>query len=142
MAILNYSTKIDPFKTIGEIQSCLVKHGALVITVIYEHQLPVSLTFKIEIDGRYILFELPCNFMGVLNAMNNDKKVPRAMCTKEQALRVSWRIIKDWVEAQMAIVEAELCTLPEVFIPYAITNDGRTVYNRLTTSDKTMLITG
>lgn len=28
MPIKNYTTKIDVFKTIGEIQGCLVRHGA------------------------------------------------------------------------------------------------------------------
>jgi len=39
--------------------------------------------------------------------IQKDPKVPRSKCTDEQALRVSWRIIKDWVKAQMAIVECQ-----------------------------------
>jgi hypothetical protein len=40
--------------------------------------------------------------------MRGDRKVPRSKCTEDQAQRVAWRIVKDWVEAQMAIVEAQL----------------------------------
>lgn len=43
--------------------------------------------------------------------------------------RVAWRIVKDWVEAQMALIESGLAELPEVFLPYAVKPDGRTVYD-------------
>lgn len=142
MAILNYTTKIDPIKTIAEIQQCLVKHGAKRIITDYDGELPIGVTFHIELDGNPIFFALPCNYEGVLSAMRNDKKVSNSLCTKEQALRVSWRIVKDWVEAQMAIVEAQLSTVSEVFFPYALTNNGTSVYNRLTSSDKKLLMSG
>mgnify|MGYP001580177393 FL=1 len=63
--------------------------------------------------------------------MQNSNRVPRKMCTKEQALRVSWRIVKDWVVAQMAIVEAEMVDMAEVFLPYAITKNGTTLYKEI-----------
>ena len=142
MAILNYTTKIDPTKTIGEIQSYLVKHGAKRIVIDYDNEMPIAVTFHIIVDNNPIFFALPCNFNGVLKAMERDKKVTRSLCTKEQAIRVSWRIVLDWVKAQIAIIEAQLATLQEVFFPYAITNDGQTVYNRLTSSDKKLLMSG
>jgi len=46
-------------------------------------------------------------------------------------MRVSWRILKDWVEAQMALVETHMVTLEQVFLPYAVTDDGQTIYDRL-----------
>lgn len=46
-------------------------------------------------------------------------------------MRVSWRIVKDWVEAQMAIVEAQLAEVGEVFLPYAVTKKGNTLYKEL-----------
>lgn len=36
MSILNYTTKVDVYKTIGEIQSVLVKHGARKIMQDYD----------------------------------------------------------------------------------------------------------
>ncbi len=129
MAILNYTTSIDAEKTIGEITKCLVKHGAHKIVADYKDGLPSAVTFCLTIDDRMIAFSLPANYEGVLNSMKKDSKVPMRLCTKEQALKVSWRIIKDWVEAQMAIVEAKLADMAEVFLPYAIHKDGSTLYN-------------
>lgn len=131
MAILNYTTKIDSTKTISEIQSCLVRHGASKIIADYEGQIPIGVTFCLMMNDKMIAFSLPCNYLGVLKAMQNNRKVPRSLCNKEQALRVSWRIIKDWVEAQMAIVEAKLADISEVFLPYAIMKNGNTVYKEV-----------
>jgi len=139
MAILNYTTSIDSEKSIMEIQKCLVKHGAHKVITDYSNGIPTSVTFCISIDGNVIGFSLPANYDGVLRAMKKDSKVPRSKCTDEQALRVSWRIIKDWVEAQMAIVECQLAEMSEVFLPYAITSSGSTLYLELKSKGMPML---
>jgi hypothetical protein len=131
MAILNYTTSIDCEKTISEIQKCLVKHGAHKIVTDYANGLPCAVTFCLTLNGNMVGFALPANYSGVLKAMKNDRKVPNSKCTDEQAQRVAWRIVKDWVEAQMAIVEAQLADVTEVFLPYAITKTGTTVYNEI-----------
>lgn len=107
-----------------EVQSILVKHGAKKVIIDYEDQKPTQVLFCIELNNELIPFCLPCNYRGVLKAMQKDKKVPKKLLTEEQAIKVSWRIIKNWIEAQMAIVEAELADLAEVFLPYAMTNGG------------------
>lgn len=140
MAILNYTTSIAAEKSIGEIQKCLVKHGATKIVTDYSEQLPSAVTFCLPLNGNMVAFVLPANYDGVLRAMNKDIKVPGRLCTKEQALRVSWRIVKDWVEAQMAIVEAQLADMAEVFLPYAITRQGTTVYQMMQ-QDSQLLLT-
>jgi hypothetical protein len=132
MAILNYTTKINAGKTVGEIQEILAKRGVRKIVNDYNDNGDVAaLTFVIMIDLKPVGFSLPCNYKGVLRAMQNDKKVPRSQCTEEQALRVSWRILKDWIEAQMAIIDAQLASIDEVFLPYAITKSGGTLYEEI-----------
>jgi len=128
MPILNYTTQISFDKTLGEIQKVLVKHGAHKIVTDYRDNLPVSVTFCLTIDQATVVFVLPANYDGVLRAMKKDRDVPARLCNPEQALRVSWRIVKDWVEAQMAIVEAQLADMAEVFLPYAVTKNGNTLY--------------
>lgn len=132
MAILNYTTKIDSIKTIGEIQQILVSHGAKKIVSDYDDDgIPVAVTFCLMIRDQMTAYSLPANYSGVLRAMEKNKKVPRNLCTKEQAVRVSWRIVKDWVEAQMAIVEAEVAVMAEVFLPYTVTKSGNTLYKEI-----------
>jgi len=139
MAILNYTTKIDPFKTCGEIHQCLAKHGASQIMTDLEGGLLVGISFRCSIAGNFVSFRLPCNYEGVLLTMKNDRKVPQSFCTKEQALRVSWRILKDWIFAQMAIIEAQLATLSQVFLPYAITPSGETLYEKIAGDSQLLL---
>lgn len=128
MAILNYSTKIDPIKTIGEIQACLARHGATNISIDFASKQPSAVTFLIEFNGELVNFRLPSNHKGVYAAMVKDRDIPKSFKTEDQARRVSWRIVKDWVEAQLAIVEAGLATTVEVFLPYTVTNSGLTLY--------------
>lgn len=140
MPILNYTTKIDSIKTISEIQQILVRHGATKITTDYEGGIPVGVTFCLVIEGQLLGFSLPCNYMGVLTAMDKNRKVARNLCTKEQALRVSWRILKDWTAAQCAITEAKLADMVEVFLPYALTKDGITLYKSIKENKNNILM--
>jgi hypothetical protein len=139
MAILNYTTKIDSIKTIMEIQQALVKHGATKIVVDYEDSIPIALTFCLSINEMTAAFSLPCNYEGVLNAMKKDRGISKSVCNKEQALRVSWRIIKDWILAQLAIVESQMVEMSEVFLPYAITKNGNTLYKEIQQNGMLML---
>ena len=131
MPIKNYTTSVDFEKTIGEITKCLREHGVEKITTDYTDKIPTGVTFCVNVKGTLVAFLLPANYEGVLKSMQNSNRVPRKMCTKEQALRVSWRIVKDWVVAQMAIVEAEMVDMAEVFLPYAITKNGTTLYKEI-----------
>lgn len=140
MAILNYTTSVPVEKSIMQIQQILVKHGAKKIVTDYSGALPIAVTFCLEVNGQLVAFNLPANFAGVLNAMRKDKKITRAACNEDQARRVAWRIVKDWVEAQLAIVEANLAELAEVFLPYAVTKNGTTLYREIANNPSVLML--
>lgn len=127
MPILNYTTSIAAEKTASEIQAKLVKANASAVLAEYDNCVLSHLSFKVHTKHGEMAFRLPANIDGVLKAMQRDSKVPKAKRTREQAARVAWRIVKDWVEAQLAIIEADMATLPQVFLPYMQTSQG-TVY--------------
>ncbi len=139
MPIINYTTKVKSENTIAEIQKILVSHGVNKIVTDYENGIPHSVTFTIQFKGQSIFFSLPANFRGVLKAMKNDDRISRKECNEEQAQRVAWRILKDWIEAQMSIVESEQADMAQVFLPYAITKNGVTLYEEMQNSDILML---
>jgi hypothetical protein len=62
----------------------------------------------------------------------------KVKCDREQAERVAWRIVKDWVEAQMAILESEMVQMDEIFLPYMLNNQGHTVFEAY--RDKQLLL--
>jgi hypothetical protein len=54
-------------------------------------------------------------------------------------VRVAWRVIKDWMEAQLALVEIRMVTIPQVFLPWAIMRDGRTLAEHVETNPTFLL---
>ena len=136
MAILNYTTQINENKSVGEIQTLLARKGAQQIAVDYENGNPSALNFQIVFNEQPVFFRLPCNIEGVYKSLCTTKGVPYAKQTREQARRVAWRIIKDWVEAQLAIVESRQAEMTEVFLPYALDKQGNTFFHSFTESRK------
>lgn len=142
MALLNYTTKIEVEKTIGEIQRCLGKHGAKSIKTDYDGSIISAVSFLITVNGRDIGFKLPCDWRPVLQIMKNDPKVPARLCDQTQAVRVAWRIVKDWVEAQMALVETAMVKTEEVFFPYIVTGNGQMLARTMLSDEKFLLGNG
>lgn len=56
MPLLNYTTKVDVYTTIGDIQGCLVKHGARKIMQDYDCDgRPQALCFAIDTKTYYFV---------------------------------------------------------------------------------------
>lgn len=129
MPILNYTTHKDASTSISEIQKILVKHGCRKISVDYDvNGLASNLTFTGIFNNQAVFYSLPCNFDKVHKVLLKQTK-DRRYNTKEQAIRTGWRILKDWIEAQMAIVETEMVDISEVFLPYMVTRGGERLYD-------------
>jgi hypothetical protein len=129
MAIKNYTTTINVNKTIEEIQGILSKHGATAIMTEYDNGNVTGLSFKIMTPRGELGIRLPSNTDRVLQVLKKQKKNnTKVKNTFEQANKVAWRIIKDWIDAQMAILETEMVEMEEIFLPYMINNDGQTLY--------------
>lgn len=125
MPLLNYTTKVDVFATLGTIQGQLVKHGAKKIMQDYDDNGHItSLSFLIETPAGPRGIKLPANVDAVHAVLIRQK----VKCDREQAERVAWRIVKDWVEAQMAILESEMVQMDEIFLPYMVNETGQTVF--------------
>ena len=125
--IANYTTEVTALKSIGEIQGILVGHGAKHILIDYEKEEPVGLAFIITTPYGDTAFRLPANINKVQAVLTRQRV--RTQVTREKAARVAWRILRDWIRAQIAILETEMVTIDELFLPYMQTgNDGKTLY--------------
>lgn len=125
MPIKNYTTKIDVYTSLGEIQGALAKNGACKIMIDYgEGGRPLAVMFGIRTPAGPRGFALPANVEGVAAAFARQK----IKVDLKQAERTAWRNIRDWVLAQMAFVEAGNVQLDEVFLPYLTDGKGRTLY--------------
>lgn len=124
MPLLNYTTTIAASKTVSEVQGILAKAGATTINLRYDQGRPVAIMFSAPTTFGDREFILPVNADKVLAVLKSEGVKP-SLSTVAQAERVAWRILKDWIEAQMAIIAAELVTLDQVMLPYMVIDDGR-----------------
>lgn len=134
MAILNYTTTIDSFKTVSEIEYILMKHKAKSIMKNCDGESIIGLSFLIDTGAQQIPVRLPVRIDECLRVLKKEKREnPRKQIkdTREQAERVAWRILKDWIEAQMALLDIEMVRFEEIFLPYIETAGGRTIYEKL-----------
>jgi hypothetical protein len=131
MPLLNYTTTIDAAKTVGEIERNLAKHGARAILKNYDDDGHIeSLSFIIQYGKQEIPFKLPVDPDAVLRVLERQGVPPR-YCNRPQAVRIAWRIVKDWVAAQMAILETEMVRMEQVFLPYMVSGSGKTLYEAM-----------
>ena len=124
MPIKNYTTEIDVYRSLGEIQGALAAHGASRVMIDYDGGAPTSVTFAIETPAGVRGFRLPANVEGVRGVFAKQ----RVKATPGQAERTAWRNVRDWIMAQMAIIEAGMVQLDEVFLPYLVDSNGTTLY--------------
>lgn len=130
MAILNYTTKVKADKTAGEIQAILGKGGALAVMSEYINGEVSAISFRLEITGQILSFRLPINAENVFSILKKED-IRNEFKNKEQAKRTAWRILKDWVEAQLALVESNQADMAEVFLPHLQDSSGQTIYEKL-----------
>ncbi len=144
MALLNYTTKIDADKTAQEISRCLSLHGARAVLTEYnqEEGYIEAISFSILMGEQLVMFRLPCDWKPVFEILQNDPKVPRAHRDETQAVRTAWRIVKDWVEAQMALVETKMSRTQDVFLPYAVMKNGKTLAENVQANPQLLLGNG
>lgn len=149
--LLNYTTEIAPEKSIGEIQKMLAGHGVQGILTEYDGPHVAAVSFRIIVSGDMISFRLPCNWRAVqevfkqknANRKKRNGRLERLIDdSQEHSTGVAWRIIKDWVEAQLALVELNQTTIPQVFLSHAITKSGETLGERMVANPKLLLSNG
>jgi hypothetical protein len=129
MPILNYTTSISAQKTVAEIQSILQKSKASSVLTEYDPEGVLSaVSFRINLAHGLLSFRLPANIESVYKVLVKDGRVPRSLRTKEQASKVAWRIVKDWLAAQLAFIESQQAEFEQVFLPYAQNQSGQTVF--------------
>jgi hypothetical protein len=133
MTLANYTTTVAAVRSANEITKDLVRAGARGIGSEYDPQgRMVSMMFTIVVAGESYVYLLPVR-TGAVQAVLIKQRVEKRYQTLDHAERVAWRILRDWVRAQLAIIETEMVALDQVMLPYLQTDNGMTVYDRWTT---------
>lgn len=128
MPLLNYTTEVPVGRTLGQVQGLLVEAGARSVMTNYDDVgRALGIAFSVQTAYGLRSFMLPVHASSVETVLRRDKVPPRYQ-TPQHAERVAWRIIKDWLEAQLAIIRTEMVTLDQVMLPYMHDDSGVTVY--------------
>jgi len=122
----NFSTSISIEKTISEIEKMLSAFGASKIMKEYdEFGIPFRLSFIMHTQKGEIPVKLPTNVQKIKEVFKFQvsegylpKKFWETEWSNEQAGRVAWRIIKDWLDAQLTLLGIEMVRIEELFLPY------------------------
>ena len=140
MAIKNYTSDKPIERIFAELQHALGTHGAKHISFEYGDDGKVhGVSFTIKVHERFIPIKLPArveNAQAVLKKQWDEgvishKRGKEQTYGYEQAYRVAWRNILDWVQAQMALLEIGMAKIEEVFLPYMQDREGVTFFERM-----------
>lgn len=137
MAVLNYTTQIAVTKTVGEMQTMLGQAGASRIAVDYADGSPSALSFMLSTPHGPRHFTLPVNVDAMHRLLVAEDKAGKirsgsraTRSSRDQAQRVAWRILKDWLAAQLALVASEMVGMDQVMLPYLqVEPSGLTLYD-------------
>lgn len=125
MPIKNYTTSIPAVQTVGEIQGILAAHGARKVMLDYgDNGTVTAITFALDCGDVKQAYRLEARPHGVLAAMAKSK----TKCDGVQAEKIAWRNVKDWIAAQVALVETEQATMDELFLPNIVGHNDQTLY--------------
>jgi hypothetical protein len=140
MAIKNYTSDKPLEKIFAELQQTLAVHGAKQISYEYDDDGKVhGVVFVVSVHDRPIRVKLPARIeqaQAVLKRPWDEGKISHKRGREntygyEQAYRVAWRNILDWVQAQMALLEIGMAKMEEVFLPYMQDREGVTFFERM-----------
>jgi len=146
MPLMDYTSKVPVSRTISQIQAKLVEHGARAVIMEYGDDGRVkALAFNVKMPNRELPIRLPIDAAATLRVLQRqaaDREIPAGYAKDDHAYRVAWRNIFHWVSAQLALLSTQMVTIDQLFLPYAITKDGRTVYDVLAESKFKLLGAG
>ena len=139
MALKNYTSKSK--NTFDVIQKCLASHGAQKLMFDYNDRGQViALSFAMNVEGRLIGFKLPARLDQVEIVLKTERRWSNAEELRDQAYRTGWANIRDWVTAQMALVDTRMAKVQEIFLPYMMAKNGKTLYESM--EDNRFLLPG
>lgn len=135
---LNYTTTIPVERTLSEVQAMLGRSGAAAVATTYEDGAPSGVQFILRLSGAEHAYTLPVDVDAMHRALlaaekrgdfRGNRKAAGAFSSPEHARRVAWRVVKDWLEAQLALIAAGQARVEQVMLPYLRVDADRTLYD-------------
>ena len=119
--VKNYTSQVPASRSVNRIEERLVKYGAKNILKLYESGKLIGVAFIVVVDGLDMSFRLPARVDRVEKQLRGLVHRPRSGTLDriaDQAERTALRLLSDWVDVQMSLIELDQVELIEVFMPY------------------------
>lgn len=146
MFLKNYTSNVPVSQTIYRIEQVLIRCGASGIMKEYTgvNGEVAAIAFQIETASGKITIRLPADKARAQDALwinyaDGEKlnakgdalewssyKKKRKSDFAQQADRTAWKIVQDWVEVQMSMIQMKQADTLQVFLPYVY--DGKRTY--------------
>ena len=134
LRIKNYTSGSPVSSSVSKIEDLLARAGASAIAKQYVSGQLDSLVFKMPLEtGREVNIRLPANHGAVFDVMWGEVRKPHKgteIRVREQALRTSWKLIQDWLEVQLSLIQMGQAERLQVFLPY-VWNGRQSFYEQL-----------
>jgi hypothetical protein len=123
----NYTSETPVEISLAKIEALVVKHGATQFFKEYQAGRVVGVVFIISLLSGELPIRLPARVEQVRQKLYG-KRSTYTVAMEEQARRTAWANIRDWLDAQMALIETEQVKLEEIFLPYMTDRSGKTLF--------------
>lgn len=125
----NYTSTVPASTSMSNIEKYLVAAGATDISKTYKDQVCIGIRFRIIHKtaespnlGVPLFFELPAKIDACFKVLYAEVKRPNSETRQrimKQAEITAWKIIADWVQIQLAMIQLDQAELLQIFLPYA-----------------------
>ena len=109
-------------RTVSRIEQALADAGASGTSKEYNEGRLVALTFSLTLpSGRPVQVRLPASEENVYDAMVKHvvrMRAGTAQRLRQQAGRTAWKLMQDWVEVQLSLIQMQQADFMQVFLPY------------------------
>lgn len=131
--IKNYCARADTMQgNAQKIQYALSRIGAKTVSFEYANNGQMSgIGFVIKtLQGEFPV-QLPARVDKVAQVMYGSSLADLSETKKLQSYVTAWANIRDWVDAQCALIETEMVKTEEVFLPYFTDGAGKTFFENI-----------
>lgn len=153
MFLKNYTSNVPVSQTVFRIEQILIKCGVSGVTKEYgPTQNIAAVRFHLKLgEAKEITVRIPVDVEKAQQALWldyadgdklssdgkslawNGRKSKKHADFRDQAERTAWKIVQDWIEVQMSMIQMKQADTLEVFLPYVWVGDT-TVYHRMKNS--------